>query len=182
MRNPLLSLLILILLSAQGSSQDKYGFFGFHRGMTQDEIIALVGKDMVSLIKGEILVLQSAPRPHPDFEEGFTLTISPDKGLLQIIAFSKAIRADRVEDKFYEKVGGLETTYDKPTMVDIPLKKELMLYATWKAPTPDLERMLLSAVPVSDSRSFLGVYKLVLYYEFVGFTEYYEGRRVEEKK
>jgi hypothetical protein len=88
--------------------------------------------------------------------------------------------SDEVGDKFYEKVGELEKTYDKISVVDRPLKKERMLYAIWKAPTPDLERILLNAVPVSDSLGFLGVYKLILSYEFVGFNEYYERRKAEE--
>ena len=97
MRNLLLLLLICIPFSAQGFFQDISAPFGFHRGMTQDEIIALVGKEMVSSINGDNLVLNPAPKPHPNFE-GYTLTISPDKGLLGVMAFAKKVGADGVRD------------------------------------------------------------------------------------
>jgi hypothetical protein len=61
------------------------GPFGFDYGMTKEQVIALVGKDAVLKDQEYMLRVSNAPRPDPSFET-YLLIISPEKGLLKIMA------------------------------------------------------------------------------------------------
>ena len=87
-------LLLTVLVMAVGGTATgrATGPFGFERGMTRAQIIALVGKDAVDA-KGstvDALRVTTAPKPHPAFE-AYLLIISPTEGLLKILASGNTI-------------------------------------------------------------------------------------------
>jgi len=59
--------------------------FGFHKGMTKDQITSVVGTQNIKEQKGDLLVATSAPKPNPIFEQ-YLLTVSPTQGLLKVMA------------------------------------------------------------------------------------------------
>ena len=71
------------------------GPFGLERGMTREQIIHLVGANNVeqSSSKGDTLVLNTVPKPHPAFEL-YKLYVSPADGLLKISALGEDIRTN----------------------------------------------------------------------------------------
>src|ERR1700675_3671928 len=66
------------------------GPFGFDYGMTKNQVIALVGADKILKEDGPLLRVAAAPKPDENFE-AYLLIISPDQGLLKIIATGKTL-------------------------------------------------------------------------------------------
>jgi hypothetical protein len=92
------------------------GPFGFKRGMTRAQVIALVGRDSVDTKESEadILVVSSAPKAHPAFDK-YILFISPTEGLLKIRASGKTIDTDdtgsELRNAFDDIVKGVTQKY-----------------------------------------------------------------------
>ncbi len=84
-------LLVGLLFSAVVIAQS--GPFGFQRGMTKNQIVALVGLKAVDTKAsvGDVLRLKTAPKPETAFET-YMLLISPDDGLVGIIAIGRDTR------------------------------------------------------------------------------------------
>jgi len=82
--------LILAMLTVLLPAACFAGPFGFDYGMTKDQVITMVGKDNVLKNEGFLLRVSSAPKPDDKFET-YILLISPEKGLLKIIATGKTI-------------------------------------------------------------------------------------------
>jgi hypothetical protein len=101
---------------AQGQSA---GPFGFEKGMTREQIIALVGKNTVkaSGTHDDTLEVATAPKPHSAFESYF-LVISPNKGLLKVIAMGKTIATGdsgaEIRSAFDGIVTGVTQKYGPP--------------------------------------------------------------------
>src|SRR5207248_6486616 len=78
------------------------GPFGFRWGMTRDQVIALVGKDAIEekYSRDDQLRLRTAPKPHPDFD-GYLVTISPQRGLVKLLASGKTIETTRYGDEVH---------------------------------------------------------------------------------
>jgi hypothetical protein len=81
---------VLALLTIALPSLCFAGPFGFNYGMTRDQIIAIVGKDAVIKNEGYVLRVVKAPEADDKFE-AYSLFISPDKGLVKIIAAGQTI-------------------------------------------------------------------------------------------
>jgi hypothetical protein len=105
-------------------SQERVGHglgpFGFEKGMTREQIIAIVGKDDVTLSKGIILDVTTAPKPHPDFNR-YILLISPDKGLLKVGAYGRTIETGdsgfQLQTAFKDTVDAITQKYGSPRKV-----------------------------------------------------------------
>lgn len=88
MRKPCVLLLLFgVALGCVGQT----GPFGFQKGMTRSEIVALVGPKAVDpRVKGEAMRLNKAPEPNAAFQE-YLLAISPTDGLVRVVALGKLI-------------------------------------------------------------------------------------------
>src|SRR5438067_137324 len=75
------------------------GPFGFFFGMTKEQVIRLVGQSAVKEItdEGQTIRLTTAPRPHPAFDY-YLVVISPDRGLLKIVAVGNTIQTNGYGD------------------------------------------------------------------------------------
>jgi hypothetical protein len=71
------------------------GPFGFDKGMTRSQVIQLVGNDAVDAKNSDAdtLVIKTAPKPHPAFEN-YMLVFSPKDGLVKLIAIGNTIESD----------------------------------------------------------------------------------------
>jgi hypothetical protein len=173
------------------------GPFGFEYGMTKDAVIKLVGKDAVKEDKGDTLILRTAPRPHELFES-YIVIISPERGLLKVLASSQDINTSRYGDEIkaqFEIIRkGLENVYGEPTdtldflragsIWNEPrdwlmglLKKERTLEVFWgfKPPKQHLTTVDLEATALTTETAYLR-----LSYEFEGWTQYLEERRAKK--
>jgi hypothetical protein len=84
----------------------------------EGQIIEAVGQKVVTEDRGDMLVLNTAPRAHPDFET-YLLFVSSTKGLAKVASISKTIQTNsfgtELQSKFSEIEKALETKYGKPT-------------------------------------------------------------------
>jgi len=183
--------------------------FGFHRGMTREQIIRLVGAGEVKASKGhpqdELRVL-TAPKPHPAFEQ-YDLVISPSEGLLKIVAVGKDIATngygEEIRAEFGELSDAVARTYGTPQIADYLkegsiwneprewmtglLKKERELFALW---SPSENRIgepyvepgnRVSIVLESAALSETKGYS-TLVYEFDGWSAYVLSKKAIENK
>ena len=86
--------LVLILVFVALAACAQSGPFGFEKGMTKSQIIALVGQKNVDprTLKGEVVSVRTAPQPNPAFA-GYMLMISPTQGLVRVGAVGPMIGA-----------------------------------------------------------------------------------------
>ena len=87
---------VSLLLSAPAFAQNTpTGPFGFSKGMTRGQIIALVGNDAVKDSPGhpDQLFVTVAPIPNHVFES-YILVISPTQGLLKVVAIGRNIATE----------------------------------------------------------------------------------------
>src|SRR6266516_3833612 len=95
------------------------GPFGFEYGMTKDQVIAAVGKDKVIntenyKVRNESYILRVASAPKPDDRfEAYLLLISPDKGLLKIIATGKTIDTSEIGTELRVNFGAMRDSLSK---------------------------------------------------------------------
>jgi hypothetical protein len=111
------------------------GPFGLQRGMTKDQVIALVGRDAVvgdkaDVLGGSTLTLRRVPKPYPEFDT-YAAIFSPKWGLLKIAAMTPSIRTspDGSElNEHYTKLKRLiSVSYGDP-----PINRDsLMPGSTW---------------------------------------------------
>ena len=179
-------------------AQETSGPFGLHRGMTQAQVIQIVGRNAVKEIQGDRLDLHDVPKPHPAFEF-YWLVFSPKDGLLNIVAFGNGIRTngfgEAVHDSFVQIQEGISKTYGPPDvssdrvrdgsiwnepqdwMMGL-LKGERDLMAIWYKTVFSTKKLpnritgiVLEAKASSTEQGFL-----VLKYEFDGWNEYVEAK------
>jgi hypothetical protein len=190
---------VLVLLTILLPGVCLAGPFGFERGMTKDQIIAIVGKDAVIKDQGYVLRVIKAPKPDSAFE-AYTLLISPDKGLLKIIAAGQTIDSSpfgtetqvefsRIRHSIIEKYGAPTQDYDfvQPNsrlaapsdwMASL-LKKDRKLAAGWdlseeKHKSGDAKQEHLSSILVESMGLKINAGWVQVSYEFEGFDEFYE--------
>ncbi len=181
------------------------GPFGLTRGMTRDQIIALVGKDSVvketpNSIGGELLKLRTVPKPHHEFE-AYNLFISKEDGLLKIVAVGVDISSSsdgaEVRRDFSEMRSALVANYSNPvhdfdfvkagSIWDKPedfmmglLKQERILSSAWilengSSLRDDLSIVAIEASGLSSEKAYL-----TLTYEFKGWEAYVERVKAKE--
>jgi hypothetical protein len=109
-------LLSAIPVLAQTASQ---GPFGFHRGMTREEVVQAVGTGAVDAASSnDLLKLSVAPKPYNGFA-WYRLTISPAEGVLKIVAVGKDIQSNGfgtdIQEEFNRIYKGVQGVYGPPT-------------------------------------------------------------------
>lgn len=99
-------------------SSGKTGPFGFAAGMTKGQVVALVGD--ATLEQGSapnFYHLSTAPKPHPLFDQ-YSLLISPQLGLVRIVAMSRPMPTDGwggvVKEQFGKIRDQVAMTYGRP--------------------------------------------------------------------
>ena len=183
-------LVAFVVLAALGIVPACFaGPFGFEKGMTKAQIIALVGEKGVKTQGEDFIELSTAPKPHALIDT-YILRISPDKGLLKVIAVSKQIETtiygDELRSKFKEVAEAMGGTYGPSThsldfvrsgsiwhepedwMMALN-KKERTLETYWQF-KPAREGLTVADVEALALTRNIGFLKLT--YEFDGWEEY----------
>jgi len=197
MRN--LICLAFLCFSMQTFSQEKSGPFGFEAGMTKEQIIKIVGESAIKASDGDTLILTNAPNPHGDFES-YALIISPENGLLKIVAMGKSINTNgfgnEVKSAFKDMRAALANIYGKPNhelnlltngsiwigpddwMAGL-LRMERLLACSWlDMPLPNRIHVLrLDAAAKSKEIGYLHQS-----YEFEGFEAYVKAKSEKTRK
>lgn len=104
------------------------GPFGFEKGMTQEQVIKLVGRAAVKEIKNVdgspdivIVELNTAPKAHPSFES-YRLFITPEKGIVKIVALGTDINTNsfgaEVHNQFIETRDAIARIYGSGETLD----------------------------------------------------------------
>jgi len=109
---------LLLLLGCAVGSAGQSGPFGFEKGMTRAQIVALVGPKAVDpRVKGDAMRLNRAPQPEEGFQE-FLLVISPTEGLLRVLGLGKLMQASddgkELKDAYYGLVADLTKRFGEP--------------------------------------------------------------------
>jgi hypothetical protein len=175
------------------------GPFGFDYGMTKDQVIAAVGRENVIKDQDFVLRVITAPKPDDNFE-AYSLLISPEKGLLKIIATGTTIDTSEfgmelkvgfgaMRDSLAKKFGAPSNTYDflqPDSNMDAPSafteslrKKQRVLAANWditaekrKTAGPEADHLLGVVLETKALRKNAGWLEVT--YEFEGFQQLYE--------
>jgi hypothetical protein len=182
-------------------TQITQGPFGFRPGMSRSEVLNLVGDSAVKKIEGvsvpdDQLMLNTAPKPHPEFDV-YGLLFSDKRGLVKLTALGHNIQTNdygtQVHSEFLQIRDAVAKTYGEPKTYDFVesdslwreprdwmmslVKTDRTLAASWLF-TPSsnrIEAILLEAIAHSTDNGILR-----LTYQFEGFKEYAESR--EKKK
>ncbi len=185
------------------------GPFGFEYGMTKAQVLAIVGQQNVLKDQDFLLRVASAPKPDDRFE-AYLLLISPEKGLLKIIATGKTIDTSVIGTELRVNFGAMRDsisrTYGQPTNsydalqpdshMDAPgafteslrLKKRV-LACNWdvdagkrKTAGPEADHIIGVILETKGLRRNAGWLELT--YEFEGFSAFYESlqKKTEEVK
>jgi hypothetical protein len=201
--------LLLAMLTVLLPAACFAGPFGFNYGMTKDQVIAIVGSHNVIKNEGILLRVTSAPKPDDDFE-AYLLLISPDKGLLKIIAAGKTIDTSGSGTELRVFFGAMRDSiskkYGPPTKVHDFLQpdshmdapgafteslrlKQRVLGCNWditaqKRKTAGAEADHLLGVILEAKALRRNAGWLELTYEFEGFSAFYEEmtKKTEEVK
>lgn len=143
------------------------GPFGFEKGMTQQQVIHLLGKPMKS--DGDQLMFDTAPKPHAAYVV-YALDFSPKAGLLRVVAGGHTVRTDdhgtELRSAYEDTVQGISRKYGEP---------RLKTYWIPVANAGHVSAIAVEAVPVNLSRGALQVT-----FEFTGWGEYAEAQREKE--
>ena len=191
--------LAFLCLSTQSFSQEKSGPFGLEAGMTKEQILKIVGDGAVKASEGDAFLLTGVPEAHPDFET-YTLLISPESGLLKILAVGKSIttnaRGTDMKDAYDSLKGALTSTYGKPNHeLDMVSNGSIWIYPDdWMAGLAKSERALASSwmdIPLPYKLRFIRLDAaaksktagyLNLTYEFEGLEAYMKAKDTKEAK
>lgn len=107
-------------------SQQASGPFGLHRGMTQAEVLSIVGNNSVkegkpNALGGTMILISTVPKPYREFEE-YQLFFSKIEGLLKIIAIGKDVTTSEEGTEFREHYSEMKSlltnTYSTPKESD----------------------------------------------------------------
>ena len=190
---------VLALLTIALPSLCFAGPFGFNYGMTRDQIIAIVGKDAVIKDEGFVLRVVKAPEADNRFE-AYSLIISPDKGLLKIIAAGQTIDTsaygteiqvgfNSIRDSLIPYLGAPTKDYNfvqpgsqlqSPSdWTEALQKKERVLASTWDLTEQKSSKSLKNDHVTAVILEAMGLRKgeawVQLTYEFDGFAEFYKS-------
>jgi hypothetical protein len=199
--DPVKTRILVVLLSCLLALPAFAGPFGFERGMTKEQVIALVGQGAVLRERGNYLVLKTAPKPHPAFED-YTLAFSPKDGLLKIRASGKEIQSSSdgadVKNEFDALRAGLVEKYgpgsdlqrqrstgiwsDRQYLLMAIKQKDAMWATVWLFAVPSSQPDRLSAIAeeinaTASNRGYVSVS-----YEFQGWNEFHDQNQAEQNK
>ena len=166
--------------------------FGLEPGMLREQVLKIVGLSAVKKDTGSVLILDSAPKPHPDFNS-YVLLFSPTKGLIKIMAYSKDISTnsfgDAIRSKFAELDSALKKRYGEGTDMDFLqdgslwtdpqywmiglLKQERHLTTYWNFQASSKLKLLSLEAQASNTETG----QIVLSYEFEGFQEWIDSQK-----
>lgn len=191
---------VLFFLFVLQASVCLAGPFGFDFGMSKQDIIKLVGKGAVIEDKNEVLTLSTAPKPHSAFEL-YICVISPQKGLLKVIAIGKDIETSssgsEIKSSFSDLRNALVETYGYPTkdfdfldagsiwseyqdwMMGL-LKHERTLASYWKLTVQTDKHITVIALEAKATSQDKGY--ITLGYEFEGFEQYSDELKAKKDK
>lgn len=183
------------------------GPFGFEYGMTKEQVIKLVGKENVVKDQGYFLRVTSSPKPDPDFE-AYTLIISPDQGVLKIMATGVTVDTSEfgteLKASFAVMRNKLSKTYGQPTKtydflqpdsnMDAPaaftqsiFKHQRVLACNWDVPADkrkaigsDADHLIGVILNTKVLRKKAGWFEVS--YEFEGFDKFYEKVQKAEEE
>ena len=172
------------------------GPFGFEKGMTQQQVIHLLGKPMKS--DGDQLMFDTAPKPHAAYVV-YALDFSPKAGLLRVVAGRSHRIADdhgtELRSAYEDTVQGISRKYGEPRLAvdrcnvssEVFCADENWMYAlnekkrdlkTYWIPVANaghVSAIAVEAVPVNLSRGALQVT-----FEFTGWSERARAQREKE--
>ncbi len=163
--------------------------FGFYAGETKQQIVAAIGQAAVLKTDGDILEVNAAPKPDPNFDT-FLLIVAPKQGLVKLIATGKDIEDDasgkliRAQftslkadlSKLYGDPGDVfdfinsKSTLKGPNQFMIALTKterSLSAYWTKKDFGNQITSISLEGQGLGDDKGYLS-----LEYEFAGIHDY----------
>jgi hypothetical protein len=186
--------LAFLCYSMQTFSQEKSGPFGFEAGMTKEQIIEIVGSGAIKESTGDTTIFSNAPKADPNFES-YALRISPENGLLKIVAMSKNINTNgfgnEVKSAFKDIRAALVKIYGRPIhemdllnngsiwtgpddwMAGL-LKGERIFGCNWiDIPLPNRIRVI--RIDVTARSKEIGC--LYLTYEFEGYEAYMKAKQ-----
>ena len=169
------------------------GPFGFEYGMSRADIVKAVGKDAVLKEDGDVMMLSTAPKPHPDFSV-YMVMVSPDKGLLKIVALTPMIATNVFGEALHAKYDGVQKSltevYGTGKSADLVregslwtdpqdfmmglMKEDRVLETVWlfQQPKNHIVGMVLEATARSTEEG-----RLTLSYEFEGFSDYMKAKK-----
>jgi len=167
-----------------------------------------VGGDAVRAWKDDVLILKTAPKPHPAFQE-YWLSISPEQGTLKILASGVVIKTNgfgrELHQQFVEIRDAISGVYGTPgSKADLLLpgslwtqpqywmmgllKKERSLSALWLSAKSYPDKSVLE-LPNDISTIFLNAVALSaeegylqLGYEFDGWDAYVNAKKAKQNK
>jgi len=192
MRN--LFCLAFLCFSMQTFSQEKSGPFGFEAGMTKQQIIEIVGSDAIKESNGDTIIITNAPKADREFES-YALRISPENGLLKIVAMGKNINTDgfgnELKSAFKTLKAALATIYGRPNHeLDLlnngsiwtgpddwmaGLQKGERIFGCNWAGIPLPNRISVIRIDVAAKSREAGCFYLT--YEFEGYEAYAKARK-----
>jgi len=173
--------------------------FGFKAGMTKDQIVAALGKGALADVDGDLYAFSTAPSPHPDFET-YTCIISPEKGLLKVVANGKTIDTNDfgagVRDQFDKVAAALTDAYGQGSLFDhleegsiwnepqdwmmglLKKDRELVEYWTHLPERGDhISAIAIETVALARDKAYL-----VVSYEFEGWDAYVDQKKHKQDK
>jgi len=191
---------VLALLTIALPSLCFAGPFGFDYGMTKEQIIKIVGKDAVIKDQGFVLRVLKAPEADNRFE-AYSLIISPDKGLLKIIAAGQTIDSSdygmEIQVGFKTLKDSVVAAYGAPTKDYDFVQPDSQLQSPnqWTAALENKQRVLASTWDFTEGKHKSKTVKdehltaiiletmglkdksawVQLSYEFEGFEEFYKS-------
>jgi hypothetical protein len=170
--------------------------FGFKAGMTKEQIVAILGGKAPTKVHDDAYTFSTAPSPHPEFES-YICFISPEKGLLKVVALSKNIETndfgEALKDKFEQIQAGVFKAYGQGKSYDYLkegsiwnepqdwmmglLKDERTLETFWQLNPPQdhIAIIALKATALSREKGYVS-----LGYEFEGWEQYVDSKKEKQ--
>jgi hypothetical protein len=112
-------LMLTLVISTAAGAQDTDGThaFGFRKGATKAEVIALVGREAVTKDEGDMFVLSTAPEPNQEFES-YILYVSRTTGVARVVGLTKNVSTnvfgDQLKALFMVVARRLVASYGEP--------------------------------------------------------------------
>lgn len=194
-------LILAIMVGLVRFTHAQQGPFGFEKGMTQQQIIQLVGSGAVDtkFSRNETLVLNTAPKPNPAFEK-YMLLISPTQGLVKLVAIGTTIETGdsgvELQSAFADIVMGISQKYGSPSKKydvcsgnDTECSNSEFWMMSLKDKNRTLDALWLMKEPASNSVTGIAVDAQVaslhsgfmnVSFEFAGFSSYAEARKAKQ--
>jgi len=190
-----------LLFASVAIAQPMPGPFGFERGMTRAQIIALVGESQIKPNNDpHILVMTSAPKPNRQFET-YALFIAPKEGLLKVMAVGVSIQSgdsgfdvrqayagivNGISQKYgapaerFDRCFGNEVECDSPEYWMLSLvQKNRSVMSFWGPGEYEngVTAIMVEIVPLTTHYAYITVH-----FEFKGFEAFADARETDQNK